>query len=211
MFSKVAHVPNYAFRHKDGTMPPSLAEKINGRTIDFGLNWAVIKLANNRTLSNRTPQRSSGVKVPTGAQVSRYTHIRHDISYDVAKKGRTTGWTHGKVSEIGSLLNLRPADRTSVIPVDLAERFGQTNAIMLAFGVIDDRKRAEFMLCGDSGSCVLLNESNPKATIVGLLYASNEHTHVSYMIPFDLVVRDIEHVTSQTVVQPEFVDYDTRG
>jgi hypothetical protein len=66
-FSKVAHVPNYAFRHKDGNMPPSLAEKINGRIIDFGLNWAVIKLAKNRTLSDRTPQRSSGVKVPTGA------------------------------------------------------------------------------------------------------------------------------------------------
>ncbi|KAI1560131.1 hypothetical protein PtrEW7m1_011665 [Pyrenophora tritici-repentis] len=210
-FSKVAHVPNYAFRHKDGTMPPSLAEKINGRTIGFGLNWAVIKLAENRTLSDRTPQRSSGVKVPTGAQAGRYAHIRHNVSYNVAKKGRTTGWTYGKVSEIGSLLNLRPADRTSVIPVDLGERFGQTNAIMLAFGVIDDRKRKEFMLSGDSGSCVLLNESNPKATIVGLLYASNEHTHVSYMIPFDLVVRDIEHVTGQTVVQPEFVDYDTRG
>jgi hypothetical protein len=210
-FSKVAHVPNYAFRHKDGTMPPSLAEKINGRTIDFGLNWAVIKLAENRTLSDRTPQRSSGVKVPTGAQVGRYAHIRHNMSYNVAKKGRTTGWTYGKVSEIGSLLNLRPADTTSVIPVDLAERFGHTNGIMLAFGVIDDRKREEFMLSGDSGSCVLLNESNQKATIVGLLYASNEHTHVSYMIPFDLVVRDIEYVTGQTVVQPEFVDYDTRG
>jgi hypothetical protein len=51
-------------------MPASLAEKINGCTIDLGLNWAVIKLAKNRTLSDRTPQRSSGVKVPTGVQVS---------------------------------------------------------------------------------------------------------------------------------------------
>ncbi|EFQ93688.1 hypothetical protein CFE70_002850 [Pyrenophora teres f. teres 0-1] len=210
-FSKVIHVPNYAFRYKDGTMPLSLAEKINGRTLDFGLNWAVIKLAKNRTLSDRTPPRSSGVKIPTRAQVGRYAHIRHNVSYNVAKKGRTTGWTYGKVSEIGSLLNLRPADGTSIIPVDLADRYGQTNAIMLAFGVIDDRKREEFMSSGDSGSCVLLNESNPKATIVGLLYASNEYTHVSYMIPFDFVVRDIEHVTGQTVVQPEFVDYDTRG
>ncbi|CAE7020408.1 hypothetical protein PTTW11_03059 [Pyrenophora teres f. teres] len=192
-------------------MPLSLAEKINGRTLDFGLNWAVIKLAKNRTLSDRTPPRSSGVKIPTRAQVGRYAHIRHNVSYNVAKKGRTTGWTYGKVSEIGSLLNLRPADGTSIIPVDLADRYGQTNAIMLAFGVIDDRKREEFMSSGDSGSCVLLNESNPKATIVGLLYASNEYTHVSYMIPFDFVVRDIEHVTGQTVVQPEFVDYDTRG
>jgi hypothetical protein len=114
------------------------------------------------------------------------------------------------VSDIGYLLNLRPAERTSVIPVDVAERFGQTNAIMLAFGVIDDRKREEFMLSEDSGSCVLLDGSNPQATIVGLLYASNEHTHVSYMILFDLVVRDIEHVTGQTVMQTESVDYNTR-
>jgi hypothetical protein len=208
--SEVAHVPNYASRHTDGTTPPSLAEKINGRTISFGLDWAVIKLADNRALSDRTPERSSGVRVPSGARVSQYTHIQHNQSYKVTKKGRTTGWTYGQVSEIGSLLNLRH-DKSSIIPVDMGERFGQTNAVMLAYGVIHDRKDKEFMLAGDSGSCVILNERNFKATIVGLLYASNEYTRVSYMIPFDLVVRDIEHVTGQTVVQPEFVDYNTRG
>jgi len=210
-FSNVAHVPNYALREQDGTMPQSLAEKIDGRTLEFGLNWAVIKLATSRNLSDRTPYRGSGVKVPTGARVSQFTHIRHHETYKVAKKGRTTGWTYGQINEIGSLLNLRPADKTSIVPVDMGERFGPTNAVMLAFGIVHDQKNKDFMLAGDSGSCVLLNERNEKATLVGLLYASNEYTRVSYMIPFDLVVQDIEYVTGQKVVQPEFVDYDARA
>jgi hypothetical protein len=89
-FSKVAHVPNYAFRHKNGTVPLSRAEKINGRTLDFGLNWAVIKLAKNRKLSDQTPQRSSGVQVPTGAHESaRRPQIWRELWPETG-----TGWKH---------------------------------------------------------------------------------------------------------------------
>jgi hypothetical protein len=51
------------------------------------------------------------------------------------------------------------------------------------------------MLSRDSASCVLLNKSNLQATIISLLYVSNKYTYVLYIIPFDLVVRDIEHIT----------------
>ena len=93
----------------------------------------------------------------------------------------------------------------------MEQRFGTTDGIMLAFGVMHDRKGEDFMRAGDSGSCVLLNERKRRATVVGLLYAFNEHTRVSYMIPFDLVVRDIELVTGQKVSKPEFVQYDERA
>ena len=93
----------------------------------------------------------------------------------------------------------------------MEQRFGTTDGIMLAFGVMHDRKGEEFMRAGDSGSCVLRTERNRRATVVGLLYAFNEHTRVSYMIPFDLVVRDIELVTGQKVSKPEFVQYDERA
>lgn len=63
---------------------------------------------------------------------------------------------------------------------------------------------------GDSGSCVLLNEVNTNATIVGVLFASNEFSQVSYMMPMDMVIRDIEYVTKQKVTQPTFIDYEKR-
>jgi hypothetical protein len=71
-------------------MPLSLAEKINGRTLDFGLNWAVIKLAKKRKLSDRAPQRSSGVQVPTGAHESaRWPQIWRELWPETG-----TGWKH---------------------------------------------------------------------------------------------------------------------
>ncbi|KAI4616628.1 hypothetical protein J4E80_005902 [Alternaria sp. BMP 0032] len=143
-----------AFKRKDGTFPPSLADKIAGRTLKFALDWALIKVVTGRTMSDRVPLGGAGIKVPLGAEVTRFTKIKHTRSLQVAKKGRTTGWTYGRINGIGSLLNL-PHDSTSIVPVDMEQRFGTTDGIMLAFGVMHDRKGEEFMRAGDSGSCVL--------------------------------------------------------
>jgi len=132
------------------------------------------------------------------------------IGVEQPKKGRATGWTYEYINQIGSLLDLRH-DSGYIVPVDMEQRFGTTDGIKLAFGVMHDREGEEFMRAGDSGSCVLLNERNRRATIVSLLYASNEHSRVAYMIPFDLVVRDIELVTGQKVSKPESVQYDERA
>jgi hypothetical protein len=50
---------------------------------------------------------------------------------------------------------------------------------------------------------VLLNESGVQAVAVGLKFAANEATNVSYMTPMRLVIRDIESITGAKVVQPE--------
>jgi len=160
-------------------------------------------------MSDSVPTRGVGIKVLSGVQAAQFTKIKHTQSLQVAKKGRTTGWTYEHINQIGSLLNLR-RDSRSIVPVDMEQRFGSTDGIMLALGVMHDLKGREFMRAGDYGSCVLLNERGRRATVIGLLYASNEYSRVAYMIPFDLVVRDIELVTDQKVVKPEFVEYDAR-
>lgn len=48
------------------------------------------------------------------------------------------------------------------------------------------------------------------AYIVGLGFASNKATMISYMVPFDLMVRDIEMVTGRRVVEPVW-EGDPRG
>ncbi|KAH7562998.1 hypothetical protein J3E72DRAFT_186700 [Bipolaris maydis] len=193
----------------DNTSSLSLQTQINGRTLDFGLNWALVKLAADRELSDYTNNVPPHIKVPTSAKVRQYTQIKHNQSYSVTKKGRTTGWTKGKISRIGSLLNLGNDD-INVIPASLSHRFGENNNVILAFGVVHEQRYKDFMQGGDSGSCVLLNEVNSNATIVGLLFASNECSQVSYMMPIDLVIRDIEYVTRQKVTQPKFIEYDKR-
>jgi len=43
--STVDNVLDDAFKRKDGTSPPSLADNIAGRTLKFALDWALIKVA----------------------------------------------------------------------------------------------------------------------------------------------------------------------
>ncbi|EFQ86559.1 hypothetical protein PTT_18188 [Pyrenophora teres f. teres 0-1] len=182
-------------KERDKDMP-CLQTLIDGRTLSFGLNWALVKLAENRGI----------VGVPY-----KYTRIEPNKTYPVLKKGRTTNWTEGTISRIGSLLNIRKDD-VNVMPVDLRGRFGETNGVMLAYGIFNGKKSGYFMESGDSGSCVMLAESGTKFAddneiAVGLLFASNEWTRVSYMIPMDLVIQDIEDVTGHTVIVPKFVEY----
>ncbi|KAF1937511.1 hypothetical protein EJ02DRAFT_469648 [Clathrospora elynae] len=61
--SSMPHVPIPAFTNHDGELVPSLAEKINCRTLLFRLNWALIKMAAARTLITNTPHPASSVKV----------------------------------------------------------------------------------------------------------------------------------------------------
>ena len=130
------------------------------------------------------------------------------------KRGRTTGVTKGRINAIRSILKIQKNqdDKVNIIPVDLSKRFGAQDGIFLAYGIFDDRDGHEFMLGGDSGSCVLLQEKEDcrKLTNIGLLFASNEYTRVSYMMPIDMVINDIEHVTGHTVTEPKFVEYADR-
>ncbi|USP79246.1 hypothetical protein yc1106_06520 [Curvularia clavata] len=184
----------------------SFNTETQGHKLGFGLDWALIKLDANRELSWKIPLYSK-LRF-TYLHITQFTHIQENKSYKVAKKGRTTGWTSGTISQIGSIVKLRP-DNTNAVPADLRDQFGDAT-IVRAFSILHDDKREDFMKGGDSGSCVLLNEASDKPNFVGLLFASNPCTRASYMIPMDLVIRDIEHVTGQTVTQPTFVEYADR-
>jgi hypothetical protein len=179
----------------------SLAQKRNGKTLQWGLNWALIRLdPARRSMSNKTPTPMAAVSIPSSATVSRFGPMNSEHCYQVTKHGRTTGWTTGVVSKIGSFLHLR-YDKHSVIPADLDHRFG---TIVLAFVVLSSSRHREFLAPGDSGSVILANKDGHDATVLGLGFAANSATLVSYMTPFDLVVADIEHVTGYKVKMPEY-------
>jgi len=183
----------------------SLHEKINGQVLDWAMDWAVIETAQRR-MHKRTPTATKKAVVPFFAYTDEYQTIDPHKSYDVAKFGRTSEWTTGKISKIGSYLRLRH-DRASVVPAELEPRFGK---IVLAYGILSNDKNEEFLAPGDSGSLVLLQTSiitqkRKKAMVVGLGFAANLLTRVAYMMPMDLVIRDIESVTGFTVTSPTLV------
>ncbi|KAI4611190.1 hypothetical protein J4E83_008133 [Alternaria metachromatica] len=62
--STVDDVLDDAFKRKDGTFPPSLADQIAGRTLKFALDWALMKVATGRTMSDRVPIGGAGINVP---------------------------------------------------------------------------------------------------------------------------------------------------
>lgn len=102
------------------------------------------------------------------------------------------------------------------------------------------RQGGEFIWPGDSGSLILLDLHNfvlaenieplldfpdpwdledlkagledekHDALVAGLAFLGYNYSLVSYMMPFDLVVRDIESVTRWEVAEPKFVA-PTRG
>ncbi|PSN71736.1 hypothetical protein BS50DRAFT_629873 [Corynespora cassiicola Philippines] len=182
---------------------PSLRQEIDGKTLQWGLNWSLARVSPSHQLSRLTPLNTGrATRVPDLLEASQYCSIDPNKSYDVAKIGRTSGWTSGKINNIGSRLNLR-VDHISVVPTELKHRYG---TVILSYGVVVDERFPEFLEPGDSGSAVLLKDRSKKqATIVGLGFAGNSRTRISYMQPMDLVVKDIEEITGCKVVYPRFV------
>ncbi|KAJ4361894.1 hypothetical protein N0V83_010835 [Neocucurbitaria cava] len=196
-WSQVRNSNDEQIRKEGSALEASLAELINGDTLDWLLNWALIKLQSPKTIDADIPAKGWGVNIFKNSTADAYCDIQPDKCYDVAKIGRSSGWSTGKIGAIGSVLKLRHDD-ASVLPVDLRCYFKK---IVLAYGIISGRER-DFILGGDSGSVVLLNRPGETATIVGLAFASNEATCVSYMTPMGHVIADIERVTGAKVTMP---------
>jgi hypothetical protein len=183
----------------------SLAERIQGQTLDWGVDWALVR-TDSRQVSRDTPRFAPMIRVPHFATADEYQILDPKKSYKVAKFGRTSKWTTGKIGRIGSVLNLR-YDRISVVPAEIKTQFGK---IVLAYGILSDDKNGKFLAPGDSGSLILLQaptvvDGEKKATIVGLGFAANPYSLVSYMAPMDLVIKYIEYVTGCTVTVPALV------
>jgi hypothetical protein len=150
-------------------------------------------------MSTLIQSRIANIKLSEAASVETHRHVDPCRIHEVVEYGRTSGWSTGKISAIGSYLNLRN-DTNSVVPTEFREHPGD---IVLAIGILTNRSDKEFIQPGDSGSVVLLNESGVQAAAVGLGFAANEATNMSYMTPMGLVIRDIESITGAKVVQPE--------
>ncbi|KAF2789475.1 hypothetical protein K505DRAFT_365593 [Melanomma pulvis-pyrius CBS 109.77] len=115
-------------------------------------------------------------------------------SYKVCKTGRTTGTTAGHVSAVVSLLNHEGMYGNKPVTAH--------NVIYAHDSMYHLKYRGHFMLSGDSGSLVLLDETEA-TPIVGLCFASNPATKAAYMIPMEQVVKSINEVTGGKVVDPE--------
>ncbi|KAF2734221.1 hypothetical protein EJ04DRAFT_251443 [Polyplosphaeria fusca] len=89
--------------------------------------------------------------------------------------------------------------------------------------MVSSDKTDEFLKPGDSGSFILLSkkgedagedagedegedaeEDTEEGTILGVGFASNDSSLVSYMMPMDLVINSIEEVTGGKVMYPKF-------
>jgi hypothetical protein len=167
----------------------------------------MIKLKPSRSVSNLTSFDRGITEIPTALVVEAYKQLNHNENYRVAKVGRTSTWTSGRINAITSYLKLRSErHRSSIIPIEFKEDEGRWDDVVLAVGIISDHDRTEFLEGGDSGSVVLLNEKDAekkaRAMTVSLGFAWNDKTWVSYMTPMSLVFRNIKDVTGTTVVTP---------
>jgi hypothetical protein len=140
----------------------------------------------------------SRVAIEEGARTDIYRKIHPNRSYEVAKVRRTTGWTTGKINAIGSYLNLRK-DSASALPTEFKQLFAD---VVLAIGILPNHDLYEFLEGSESGSVVLFNEPGVQVSVVGLGFAANDSTMVSYMTPMSLVVRDIAKITGCEIVEP---------
>lgn len=198
---------------------------------DWGLDWCLVQADTPKTISSILPDGPEKSKhITRGAKVTHYGSISERKNYEVAKRGRTTGWTKGMISAINSEVRLNDALRRPQVPTHPWEDsifvypvMGSTEVIRTANTLfadhdmdvdmdVDDLPRAvkivrPFLKPGDSGSFVLLDEktqNSPGVTVVGLALGGRDGTPLSYMMPIDIVVKDIEKVTNAEVVNLKY-------
>jgi hypothetical protein len=171
--------------------------------LQWYIDWALIKIRPERAISNHVKKTNRPVALQELSEAGTYAALDPYRAYPVTKFGHTLNWTTGTINKVASRIHLR-FDKSSVVSVDLKDKYG---TVGMAYGIVSNREDKDFIGPEDSGSVVLLNKHNPtqKAIIVGLGFASCLRTVVSYMIPFDLVVRDMELRTGKTVVRPKYL------
>lgn len=98
------------------------------------MDWALIEVSPHRQIDsyNFVPRSNDFHDLRATA----YIRIDPERAYNVAKVGRTSGRTTGRINRIASVLNLR-CDKSSIVPVDLVHRHKN---IGLACGILSSRK-----------------------------------------------------------------------
>ncbi|PSN70762.1 hypothetical protein BS50DRAFT_584352 [Corynespora cassiicola Philippines] len=217
--------PIYAasgFRSRDN--PRFLHQSESDQHKDWALDWGLFKVNNEDSISSQlmnVPERGYDHilrnVVPT---VTQYCTISTNKNYNVAKRGRTTGWTNGRISAINSVVRFSnkkiSQEEWEYIPeneriptsqrIMFQDMFASKPVFVHTIVGLNTNKSLQFLEAGDSGSFVILNQSSniEGLAIVGLGFSGNKSTLASYMMPFDLLVEDIEEVTGGRVIQPYF-------
>lgn len=176
---------------------------------DWALDWCLIQINQPGLISNQLEKVSlTASHVVENTAVTQYCSINGNQNYDVIKRGRTSGWTKGVISGIESVVRLEDPKIKPEIPTSQQAQFKDKwiGRHVFVHSIIGTTKVPKFIKPGDSGSFVLLDQANaPTAPIVGLGFAGNDVTCASYLIPMDLVIKDIETLTDMKVIEPVYL------
>ncbi|KAH8732077.1 hypothetical protein GQ44DRAFT_767116 [Phaeosphaeriaceae sp. PMI808] len=171
----------------------------DGKQLEWALDWCLVAIEAHKDAQGSPTQLYRGIEdcvtgvtsqimLDPAVAVTNYRRLNGATGIKVAKKGRTTNWTTGNISKIASVIN--------------GEVFGNYKGPVLCYAIASTRKTYNFLEPGDSGSLVFLNQATESPEIVGLGFASNDSSMVSYMTPMHVVVKDIKQVTKQAVQLP---------
>jgi hypothetical protein len=172
----------------------------NGFEVKFPLDWALIDLSpTKRTirtvvlsdpLGNLPARKRSKLKtgLEVGQAVNKWTKFEGCFfdDVDVAKYGRATQWTLGRV-------NPQP------IHVNKVHDIGQSGR---SWGISHHLRDENMVDGGDSGSVVL---HDPSGVWLGLIWGETPAGEALF-IPMDLIVENILKVTGAEMTSPVFLD-----
>jgi hypothetical protein len=196
-----------------GAIPnPEMEENLRENWVS---DWCLVELDRKKEIEAMTP-----MTYPDGppAEVIEYQTIVPSELYNVMKFGKATGKTNGIVSAAMSRAREAslPQDtiRNNSIAEYREEEAGYTgiHEFRLCHAIRHCNSALNFMEEGDSGCFVLLDPDANKtpegsnglkpAPVVGLGFGYNKVTGSAYMMPMDLVVKDIKDVTGKRVTHP---------
>ncbi|EER44671.1 conserved hypothetical protein [Histoplasma capsulatum H143] len=156
---------------------------------NYALDWSLTKILPSRNLDD-TPSLGAPSQVLQAMSNSKNFTDKIHGGLMVAKCGRSSGWTEGKVNAIETVFLKGESKYTHDV---------------LAWPVVPlHRHIYAFATPGDSGAVVVVSD-RPAVDCgcwIGLLFAANLATGTGFFIPMSLVLKDISEITGCQVVQP---------
>ncbi|KAH8728025.1 hypothetical protein GQ44DRAFT_724569 [Phaeosphaeriaceae sp. PMI808] len=191
----------------------------NNQPLEWALDWCLVapKPEGSRHVDNTVQGSTARMPLTEGALVDHYCKLNVTTDIDIAKKGRTTDWTTGKINPVASVLKKKTLFLNSktlsilkgiaIHPLDDFKARDGSKAYgrpVLCYVVVATGRSKLLMMLGDSGSFVLSNEAREQARLLGLAFGSNSASLVAYMTPMRVVAKDIKYVTGHDLEYPSF-------
>ncbi|KAL5113230.1 hypothetical protein ACEQ8H_008897 [Pleosporales sp. CAS-2024a] len=180
--------------------------------VNFLLDWALLQIAPSRSVGNELPERAitrdrKSTKLIEGIVCRRWTPLdsgKTNIKtekVEVIKYGRTTGCTFGSIKS--SLTKINP--ETDSVWEELGRVYKLNRLTVGACYSIVKPRDYVFVSPGDSGSIIMHADTG---AWLGLLFGQSA-TGNGLMLPMDLIIDDIEHVTGLTVTEPQLETFES--